>query len=201
MLYFVPFSQVAAAAVIPDPDRGAWGTAGQRRRERRDAGSGHPGISSPARAAICRTSACGPYADLLARQPPAVAAGGRRCSRCSAALALLVGAMGLYAAFAHAVTLRRREMAIRLAIGARPRGVVALVLREALALPPRASCAAGSACSSAAARCRRCSTTRRPPIPRSWPAPPRSCSPLPSRRRCCPPHRLAHGSRGAAAVS
>jgi ABC-type antimicrobial peptide transport system permease subunit len=50
------------------------------------------------------------------------------------ALALLVGAVGLYAAFAHAVTVRRREMAIRIAIGAGPRGVLALILREALLL-------------------------------------------------------------------
>jgi ABC-type antimicrobial peptide transport system permease subunit len=50
------------------------------------------------------------------------------------ALALGVGAVGLYAAFAHAVSLRRREMAIRIAIGARPRGVVTMILREALTL-------------------------------------------------------------------
>lgn len=47
------------------------------------------------------------------------------------ALALGVAAMGLYAAFAHAVAERRREMAIRLAIGARPGGVLTMVLREA----------------------------------------------------------------------
>jgi putative ABC transport system permease protein len=50
------------------------------------------------------------------------------------ALALGVAAVGLYASFAHAVAERRREMAIRLAIGARPSGLVGLVLREALAL-------------------------------------------------------------------
>jgi predicted permease len=50
------------------------------------------------------------------------------------ALALGVAAVGLYAAFAHAVGERRREMAIRLAIGARPGGVLTMVLREALAL-------------------------------------------------------------------
>jgi ABC-type antimicrobial peptide transport system permease subunit len=50
------------------------------------------------------------------------------------ALALLVGAVGLYAAFAHAVAVRRREMAIRIAIGAGPRGVIAMILREALLL-------------------------------------------------------------------
>jgi ABC-type antimicrobial peptide transport system permease subunit len=50
------------------------------------------------------------------------------------ALALGVGAIGLYAAFAYAVAVRRREMAIRLALGARPGRVVTLVLREALML-------------------------------------------------------------------
>lgn len=47
-------------------------------------------------------------------------------------LALGVAAMGLYAAFAHAVSERRREMAIRIAIGARPAGVLSLILRESL---------------------------------------------------------------------
>jgi ABC-type antimicrobial peptide transport system permease subunit len=47
-------------------------------------------------------------------------------------LALLVAAVGLYAAFAHAVSERRAEMAIRLAIGARPIGILRMVLREAL---------------------------------------------------------------------
>src|SRR6185369_13634126 len=36
--------------------------------------------------------------------------------------------------FSHAVALRRREMAIRIAIGARPRGVIAMILGEALRL-------------------------------------------------------------------
>ncbi len=47
------------------------------------------------------------------------------------ALALGVAAIGLYAAFAHSVAERRREMAIRLAIGAHTRGVLAMILREA----------------------------------------------------------------------
>jgi putative ABC transport system permease protein len=47
-------------------------------------------------------------------------------------LALAVAAVGLYAAFAHAVAERRAEMAIRLAIGARPIGILQMVLREAL---------------------------------------------------------------------
>jgi predicted permease len=62
------------------------------------------------------------------------------------ALALGVAAIGLYAAFAHAVAERRREMAIRLAIGAQPARVLAMVLREALTLA-----AIGTVCGSAAA--------------------------------------------------
>ena len=47
------------------------------------------------------------------------------------ALALGVAAVGLYATFAHSVGERRREMAIRIAIGARPHGVLMMILREA----------------------------------------------------------------------
>jgi predicted permease len=49
-------------------------------------------------------------------------------------LALVVAAIGLYAAFAHSVGERRREMAIRIAIGAKPRGVLLMILREAAGL-------------------------------------------------------------------
>jgi putative ABC transport system permease protein len=49
-------------------------------------------------------------------------------------LALLVAAVGLYAAFAHSVGERRHEMAIRIAIGARPSGVLFMILREAAGL-------------------------------------------------------------------
>jgi putative ABC transport system permease protein len=62
-------------------------------------------------------------------------------------LALAVAAIGLYAAFAHAVAERRAEMAIRLAIGARPIGIVRMVLREALvvaAIGAVAGCAAAT---------------------------------------------------------
>ena len=49
-------------------------------------------------------------------------------------LAVLVAGIGLYAAFAHAVGERRRELAVRMAIGARPGGVLSMVLREAAGL-------------------------------------------------------------------
>lgn len=47
---------------------------------------------------------------------------------------MLVTSIGLYATFAYVVSERRREMAIRLAVGARPGSVVAMVLREAALL-------------------------------------------------------------------
>jgi putative ABC transport system permease protein len=50
------------------------------------------------------------------------------------ALALVVSAIGLYAVFAHSAGERRREMAIRIAIGAQPGGVLVMVLREAASL-------------------------------------------------------------------
>jgi hypothetical protein len=48
------------------------------------------------------------------------------------ALALSIAAVGLYAVFAHAVAERRREMAIRVAVGGGAAGIAGMVLREAL---------------------------------------------------------------------
>jgi predicted permease len=62
------------------------------------------------------------------------------------ALALGVSALGLYAAFAHAVLERRREMAIRIAVGARPNRVLLMILRESATVA-----AVGVACGSIAA--------------------------------------------------
>jgi len=50
------------------------------------------------------------------------------------ALALSLAAIGLYAAFAHSIGERRHEMAIRIAVGAEPRGVLVMILREAARL-------------------------------------------------------------------
>jgi putative ABC transport system permease protein len=132
MQYFVPFAQVPVPPFIPNPDRGAWGLL-----MRADASAAALGPAVRRVVVGTRTDLpyvrVRPYAQLLERQlrPWRL---GTTLFALFGALAVTVGATGLYAAFAHAVTLRRREMAIRLAIGARPRGVVMLVLREALAI-------------------------------------------------------------------
>ncbi len=74
-----------------------------------------------------------PYSELLERQMRPWRMGTTLLGLFSA-LALAVAAVGLYAAFAHAVAERRREMAIRMAVGAEPSAVQRMVLRDALLL-------------------------------------------------------------------
>src|SRR6185503_3951699 len=61
-----------------------------------------------------------------------------------AVLALTLAAVGIYGMLSYTVSHRRREFGIRLALGARPSGVVALIVREGLTLV-LAGCAAGIA--------------------------------------------------------
>ena len=59
-----------------------------------------------------------------------------------AVLALTLAAVGIYGMLSYTVSYRRREFGIRLALGARPSGVVRLIVREGLTLA-LAGCAAG----------------------------------------------------------
>ena len=51
-----------------------------------------------------------------------------------AALALFMACTGVYGVLSHAVALRRKEIGIRMALGATPAGVHRLIVREALIL-------------------------------------------------------------------
>jgi putative ABC transport system permease protein len=132
MQYFVPFSQVPVPPFIDNPGPRPWGL---MLRIDGDLSAIAPQVrrivtSGRADLPFVRVR---PYADLLDRQMRPWRLGTVLLTLFSA-LAVIVGAVGLYAAFSHAVTIRRREMAIRIAIGSRPAGVTTLVLREAAVL-------------------------------------------------------------------
>jgi predicted permease len=129
MQYYVPFAQVPGPPAGIEPGPGIQGllvrTAVPADR-----------LVAPIRRAVVdgRTDLpfvqVRPYFDLLAQQmrPWRTATA---LLALFGALALIVSGVGLYAVFAHAISERRREMAIRIAIGARPGEVMAMILREA----------------------------------------------------------------------
>jgi predicted permease len=130
--YYVPFSQVPGPPGDIDPGPRFCGllvqTAGDPSRLigpiRRLVTSGRAGLP------FLRVR---PYVELLERQVQPWRLGSALLAIFSA-LAVGVAATGIFAAFTHAVTLRRREMAIRIAVGARPDAVVTMILREAVRL-------------------------------------------------------------------
>ena len=132
MQYYVPFSQVPAppAAVGDAPTIGGLllktrtDPEGMRDALRRVLTGGRTDLP-PARVRS--------YASVLERQVQPWRLGVTLLTIFSV-LAVLLAAVGLYAAFAHAVVLRRREMAIRIAIGATPAAVRTLIFRDAALL-------------------------------------------------------------------
>jgi ABC-type antimicrobial peptide transport system permease subunit len=52
----------------------------------------------------------------------------------AAAVALVLGAIGLYGVMAYVVALRARELGLRIALGASPRGVVAMLTKQGVVL-------------------------------------------------------------------
>ena len=142
MQYYVPLSQVPGPPASVGPPPGVQGLLVRTKGAAED-------LITPIRRAVLNGRAdlpfveVRPYRDLLERQM-------RPWSRGTAlltlfgALALSVSAIGLYAVFAHVIAERRREMAIRIAIGAQPARVVRMILRDACR-----SAAAGVVCGAA----------------------------------------------------
>lgn len=132
MQYYVPFSQVPYPPFLPPDQLRASGLL-VRPRHMNDT------LVTTIRKLIVGTRTdlpfidIRPYAQVLDRQVRPWRMGTTLLALFSA-LAVLVASIGLYATFAYAVAERRREMAIRLAVGARPRGVLAMILREAIVL-------------------------------------------------------------------
>ncbi len=132
MQYYVPFAQIPPPPFAPGEPPGISGLLVQ-------AAAPGPLPSEALRRALTAGRSDLPparvraYASLLERQVRPWQLGVTLLSLFSA-LAVLLAAVGLYAAFAHAVVVRRREMAIRLAVGATPGAVGRLILRDAAAL-------------------------------------------------------------------
>ena len=129
--YYVPFSQVPGPPAQFDP--------GPRFRGLLVRTAPEASLIAPIRRLVTNGRSdlpflrVRPYGELLERQVQPWRLGSALLAIFSA-LAVGVAATGIFAAFTHAVTLRRREMAIRIAVGARPDAVVIMILREALRL-------------------------------------------------------------------
>ena len=80
----------------------------------------------------------------------------------AAVVTLLLGAIGLYGVMAYLVTLRTRELGVRIALGAQPRAVAMMMTKQGLG-SPRSASAAGwcSSRSSRGSSARSCSALRR----------------------------------------
>jgi hypothetical protein len=133
MQYFVPYSQVPPPPGFTGAkEREVWGLLIR-------AGVGAEALASPIRKLVVGGRTDVPflnvrrYSQLLDRQIRPWRLGSILLALFGA-LALGIAAIGLYAAFAHSVSQRRREMAIRIAIGARPAKVLLMILRESVTL-------------------------------------------------------------------
>lgn len=94
-------------------------------------------LARPASAAIAafgREHVLGAYDNVLFSNSIVPERMGSIVSSAAAVLALAISCIGLFALMAHMVARRTREIGIRLAIGATPRVVSALIIRHALAL-------------------------------------------------------------------
>lgn len=132
MQYYVPFSQVPYPPFLPqEPTRVAGLLVRPRQMSDR--------LVTTIRSVIVgdRTDLpfieIRPYSQVLDRQVQPWRVGTTLLALLSG-LAVLVASIGLYATFGYVVSERRREMAIRLAVGARPAGVLTMILREAIVL-------------------------------------------------------------------
>lgn len=132
MQYYVPFGQE------PAPPMGAGGGPSIGGLLVKTRGGGEPSAETLRRLLLngrtdLPSARVRPYASLLERQVRPWRLGTTLLALFGG-LAIVIAAVGLYAAFAHAVVVRQREMAIRIAVGASPSAVRALVLRDASVL-------------------------------------------------------------------
>jgi len=99
--------------------------------------SGDPGVAGAVRYAIRRLDPSVPMFDTQALSDLVAHASARRALvfrllSIASAIALALGAIGLYGAMAYVVSLRTREIGIRMALGERPAAVRRLVVRQGI---------------------------------------------------------------------